>query len=156
MTLVLQAAIEVENLAGHLYTEALTNALAVHLLRRYDTCRPPAGAYPSKLSKPKLRRTTAYIEAHLEEALSLTEIAAVAHMSPDHFGRLFRDATGRTPHQYVIMCRIERAKHLLVETALPIIDIGHQVGFTDQSYFTAVFRKHMATTPKAYRADTRR
>jgi AraC family transcriptional regulator len=77
-------------------------------------------------------------------------------MSPDHFGRLFRDATGRTPHQYVIMCRIERAKHLLVETALPIIDIGRQVGFTDQSYFTAVFRKLMASTPKAYRADTPR
>jgi AraC family transcriptional regulator len=75
-------------------------------------------------------------------------------MTPDHFGRLFRDATSQTPHQYVIMCRIERAKHLLVETALPIIDIGHQVGFTDQSYFTAVFRKHMATTPKAYRAAT--
>jgi AraC-like DNA-binding protein len=54
------------------------------------------------------------------------------------------------------MCRIERAKHLLVETALPIIDIGRQVGFTDQSYFTAVFQKHMATTPKAYRADTPR
>ena len=156
MTLVLQAAIEAQGVLGRLYAEAMTNALAVHLLRRYEACKPPAGASPSKLSKPKLRRTTEYIEAHLEEALSLPEIAAVVQMSPDHFGRLFRHATGQTPYQYVIMCRIERAKHLLVETALPIIDISHQVGFRDQSYFTAVFRKHTAMTPKTYRANTPR
>jgi AraC family transcriptional regulator len=54
------------------------------------------------------------------------------------------------------MRRIKRAKRLLMESALPIIDIAHPVGFTDQSYFTAVFRKHVATTPKAYRSDTQR
>ena len=80
----------------------------------------------------------------------------MAQTSPAHFARLFRQATGQTPHQYVIMCRIERAKRLLTETEWPIIEIGHQVGFTDQSYFTAVFRKHVATTPNAYRADTQR
>ena len=134
----------------------MTNALAVHLLRRYETCRPPAGACPGGLSKPKLRRTTAYIEAHLAHELSLTELAAVAQTSPAHFARLFKQETGRTPLQYVIMCRIERAKQLLRETEWPIIEIGHQVGFTDQSYFTAVFRKYVATTPKAYRGDTQR
>jgi AraC family transcriptional regulator len=80
----------------------------------------------------------------------------VAQMSPDHFARLFRQATGRTPHQYVVICRIERAKRLLRETEWPIIDISRQVGFTDQSYFTAVFRRHVATTPKAYRDDAHR
>jgi AraC family transcriptional regulator len=103
-----------------------------------------------------LRRTTAYIEAHLAHELSLTEIAAVTQTSPDHFARLFRQATGQTPHHYVIMCRIERAKQLLRETEWPIIEIGRQVGFTDQSYFTAVFRKHVATTPRVYRADAQR
>jgi AraC family transcriptional regulator len=156
MTLVLQAAIDAEGLPGRLYAEALTNALAVHLLRRYETCRPPAGACPHGLSKPKLRRTTAYIEAHLAHELSVIELAAVAQTSPAYFARLFRQATGQTPHQYVIMCRIERAKRLLLETEGSIIDIGHQVGFTDQSYFTAVFRKHVTITPKAYRDDTTR
>jgi AraC family transcriptional regulator len=74
-------------------------------------------------------------------------------MSPDHFARLFKQATGRTPHQYVVIRRIERAKRLLRETEWPIIDLSRQVGFQDQSYFTAVFRKHAATTPKAYRDD---
>jgi AraC-like DNA-binding protein len=156
MTLVLQAAIDAEGLPGRLYAEALTNALAVHLLRRYGTCRPPVGAWTGGLSKTRLHRTTDYIEAHLEHELSLAEIAAVAQMSPAHFARLFKQETGRTPLQYVIICRIERAKRLLTETAWPIIDIGHRVGFTDQSYFTAVFRKHVATTPKAYRDGTHR
>ena len=156
MVLVLQAETEAEGVADRLYARSLADALAVHLLRRLGTCRPSMEARTGSLSKHKLRRTTEYIEAHLEEALSLTDIAAVAQTSPDHFARLFRHATGRTPHQYIIMCRIERAKRLLVETTLPIIDISRQVGFTDQSYFTAVFRKHVSTTPKAYRAESQR
>jgi AraC-like DNA-binding protein len=156
IVLVLQAETEAEGVADRLYARSLADALAVHLLRRLGTCRPSMEMRIGGLSKHKLRRTTEYIEAHLDEALSLTDIAAVAQMSPDHFARLFRHATGRTPHQYVLLCRIARAKHLLVETTLPIIDISHQVGFTHQSYFTAVFRKHVSTTPKAYRADTPR
>jgi AraC family transcriptional regulator len=156
ITLVLQAEIDAECLASRLYAESLANALVVHFLRRYATCRPPLVAWSGGLSKPKLRRTTEYIEAHLEEELSLTEIAAVAETSPAHFGRLFRQVTGRTPHQYIIVRKIERAKRLLTESTLPIIDISRQVGFTDQSYFTAVFRKHVTTTPKTYRGDTQR
>jgi AraC family transcriptional regulator len=156
MTLVLQATIDAEGVFGRLYAESLTHALAMHLLRRFEACWPPAESNPGRLSTPKLRRTTEYIEAHLAHELSLTELAAVAQTSPDHFARLFRQATGQTPYHYVIMCRIERAKRLLRETEWPIIEISHQTGFTDQSYFTAVFRKHVATTPKAYRGDTQR
>jgi AraC family transcriptional regulator len=152
--LVLQAAIDARSVEGRLYAESLTHALAAHLLRRCETCLLPAGMGPAGLSKPKLRRTTDYIEAHLAHECSVAELAAVTQTSPDHFTRLFREATGQTPHQYVILCRIARAKQLLTETASPIIEIGQQIGFTDQSYFTAVFRKHVATTPNAYRADT--
>jgi AraC family transcriptional regulator len=148
ITLVLQAAIDAKDMPGRLYAEALTNALAVHLRRRYAACQPPAEADPGGLSKPELRRTLAYIEAHLAQELSVTELMAVAQTSPAYFARLFRLATGQTPHQYVIMRRIERVRRLLRETEWPIIDIGHHVGFTDQSYFTAVFRKHVTTTPK--------
>jgi AraC-like DNA-binding protein len=156
ITPVLKTEIEAEGVAGRLYAELLINALAVHLLRRLRTCRPSVEERTGSLSKHKLRRTTEYIEAHLEEALSLTDIAAIAQTSPDYFARLFRHATGRTPHQCIIRCRIERAKRLLLETALPIIDISRQVGFTDQSYFTAVFRNHVSTTPKAYRTESQR
>ena len=73
-------------------------------------------------------------------------------LSPDHFARRFKHATGQTPHQYVLGCRIARAKQLLAETDMPISTISLHVGCTDQSAFTALFRKHVTLSPKAYRA----
>src|SRR4029450_563997 len=105
---------------------------------------------------PPIYRTIVYILAHLEHPLSLTELAAVAQMSPAHFARLFKGATGQTPHQYVIRCRIERAQHWLRETTLPLHEIGARVGYADHSHFTALFRQSVATTPKAYRDATSR
>ena len=58
---------------------------------------------------------------------------------------------GLSPHQYVIKCRIERAKFLLTYTQLPILEIALQVGCYGQSNFTTLFRKHIGITPKAYR-----
>ena len=156
VALVLQATGDADNAAEQLYAEVLTNALAVHLLRRYAACKHTAPEMTGGLSPAKLRRTIAYIQAHLEEELSLTTLAALVHLSPDHFARLFRRATGQTPHQYVLGCRIARAKQLLAETDMPLSTIGLQVGCTDQSYFTALFRKHVSMTPKAYRDATSR
>lgn len=148
----LQAAVAPEGMAGRLYAEALASALADHLLRRYAACRQCERVFSGGLTPSTLQRTTAYIQMHLKHKLSLAELAAVAQMSPAHFARLFKCATGQTPHQYVIMCRMERAKQLLTETTLPLIEISAQVGCADQSHFTALFRQHVATTPKSYRA----
>jgi len=155
MALVLQATVEAEGVAGCLYAEALANALAVHLLRRYAIGRHRDQPFHGGLTVCKLHRTTAYILAHLEHKLSLAELAAVAQISPAHFARLFKCATKQTPHQYVITCRMERAKHLLTETTLLLHEVGAQVGCADQSHFTALFRKHVSMPPKAYRNTTR-
>jgi AraC family transcriptional regulator len=151
MGLVLWVAFTAEEMAGRLYAEALTNALAVHFLHRYAAYGHTAQEAPGGLSPSKLRQTIAYIQAHLEHTLSLAALADVAQLSPNHFAHLFKLATGQTPHQYVLGCRIARAKQLLAETDMPLSTIGPQVGLTDQSYFTALFRKYVAMTPKAYR-----
>jgi AraC family transcriptional regulator len=156
MALVLQAAVEAEDVAGCLYAETLANALAVHLLRRYAIGRHLEQPVHGGLTPCKLHRTIAYILAHLEHKLSLSELAAVVQISPAHFTRLFKGATGQTPHQYVIRCRMERAKQLLTETTLPLHDIGARVGYADQSHFTALFRQYVTTTPKAHRDVTSR
>jgi AraC family transcriptional regulator len=148
----LQAAVAPEGLAGRLYAEALAKALADHLLQRYAACRQCEQAFSGGLTPSTLQRTVAYVQAHLEHKLPLAELAAVAQMSPAHFARLFKCATGQTPHQYVITCRMERAKQLLTETTLPLHEISARVGCADQSPFTALFRQHVATTPKSYRA----
>jgi AraC-like DNA-binding protein len=156
MALVLQAAVDAEGVAGGLYAEALANALAVHLLSRAALVRPLDQPWHGGLTPSTLHRTIAYILAHLEHPLSLTELAAVAQMSSAHFARLFKGATGQTPHQYVLRCRMERAQHLLTETMLPLHEIGARVGYADQSHFTALFRQSVASTPKAYRDATSR
>jgi AraC family transcriptional regulator len=154
ITLVLQAACDIDVLTDRLYAESLATALALHFLRRYAASGPSAPAVLGGLSPAKLSRTIAYIEAHLEDALPLATLAAVVQMSPNHFAHLFKQGTGLTPHHYIRECRITRAKQLLAETDLPLSAIGPQVGCTDQSYFTALFRKHVGMTPKAYRAAT--
>jgi AraC family transcriptional regulator len=154
--LVLQATRAADSAAGRLYAEILANALAVHVIRRYAASRPSGREVPSGLSPAKLQRTIAYIQAHLDQELSLTTLAAVVHLSPDHFARLFRQSTGRPPHQYVLWYRIEHAKRLLAETDVPLSAIGLQIGCTDQSHFTALFRRHVGATPKAYRDATQR
>jgi AraC family transcriptional regulator len=156
MNLVVQVTFAAEGGASRLYAEALADALAVHFLRRYAACVPTRGAGNGGLSPAKLQRTLAYIQAHLAQDLSLTTLATLVHLSPDHFARLFKQATGRSPHQYVLWCRMERAKQILAETDVPLSLIGLQVGCTDQSAFTALFRKHVAMTPKAYRAAAQR
>jgi AraC family transcriptional regulator len=156
IALVLQAAVAAEGVADRLYAESLANALVVHFFRRYAVSSQPGRACPGGLTPSKLRRTTAHIQARLAHELSLVELAGVAQISPAHFARLFKHATGQTPHQYVILCRIECAKRLLAETEVPLSAVGQRIGYADQSHFTALFRKHVATTPKAYRDATYR
>jgi AraC family transcriptional regulator len=156
IVLLLQVTSTADSILGRLSTELLANALAVHLLERYAACAQPGREVPGGLPPSKLRRTIAHIQAHLEHELSLATLAAVAQMSPAHFARLFKQATGQTPHQYVMRCRIKRAKQLLAETDLSLSEIGYQVGCADQSHFTALFRRYVATTPRAYRSETQR
>ena len=155
IVLVLQAVSAAEDVAGQLYAEALTEALVVHVLRRYAASQAVLSAATGGLPPYKLRRTLAYIQAHLAEKLSLTTLAAVAQMSPSHFAHLFKHATGLAPHQYVLRCRMEHAKRLLASTDLALMDIVHQVGCADHSHFTALFRKHVTMTPKAYRSHAK-
>ena len=135
--------------------QVLAEALVGHVLRRYAAARPVRPEATGGIAPYKLRRTLAYIQAHLEEPVSLVTLAAVAQMSSTHFAHLFKHATGLAPHQYVLRCRMEQAKRLLAETDLSLMDIVHQVGCADHSHFTALFRKHVTMTPKAYRNHTR-
>ena len=157
ITLVLRAALAGEGVAGHLYTQSLTDALVVHFLRRYSTTQSllRQGSKMGGLSPYKLRRTLAYIKDHLSQSLSLVQLAAVGQTSPAHFARLFKLAMGLTPHQYVIACRMEHAKQLLAETDVPLSEVALRVGCTDHSHFSALFRAHVDLTPTAYRVKTR-
>jgi AraC family transcriptional regulator len=142
--------------SGSLYGESLGLALAVHVLKRYSISKTVILEPSEGLQAQKLQQVIDYINYNLEATVTLKEIAAVAEMSPYYFARQFKLSTGLPPHQYVIQCRINRAKILLTENKLPIVEIAHCVGCSNQSNFTALFRKYLGITPKAYREQTRR
>ena len=150
--LALLAELEAEGPGGRLYAESLANLLAVHLLRHYTAAGPLAGrAFKGGLSGRSLRRVKAFIADNYESDLSLAELARVGGMSTFHFAREFKRATGTTPHQYLIKFRVERAKALLAESEMPLVEVGSRAGFSHQSHFTRLFRKWTGTTPGAFR-----
>ena len=131
------------------YAESMSTALSAHLLRRHSSHR--IKDYSGGLSKSQLREAIAYIHEHLNQNLTLAELASVVYLSPHYFAHLFKQSTGRSPHQYVTHCRMEQAKRLLRQQELTIVEICQQVGFQNQSHFTRVFRQYTQTTPKVYR-----
>ncbi|GAA6622685.1 helix-turn-helix domain-containing protein [Scytonema sp. NUACC26] len=149
----LKEELEAGEASSRLYIDALTTALAAHLIRRYATRHHDLGDYTGRLPKLKLQSVLDYIHAYLDLDLSVGELAAIAQMSRYHFSRLFKQSTGLSPHQYVLQCRIEKAKQLLQEPELPITEIYQLLGFQSQSHFTKVFHKHTGITPKAYRGN---
>ncbi|MCI0336364.1 MAG: AraC family transcriptional regulator [Acidobacteria bacterium] len=136
---------------GRLYAESLVNTLAVHLLRHYSTDSVVPDLHFGGLPVHKLRRVRDFIDENLEGDLSLVEIAQAADLSPYHFARSFKQTTGLTPIQFLMQRRIDYAKRLLIESELPIVEVGLSAGFKNQSHFTTLFRKLTAMTPRAYR-----
>ncbi len=149
--LALKAELETGCVAGRLYGESLATALAIQLLRKYSASEPTLRNYIGRLASHKLRLATDFINKNLERDVSLAEIATAVEMNPYYFTRTFKQATGRTPHQYIIEQRVKRAKQFLAETDLLIIEIAYRTGFSSQSHFTACFHKLTGTTPKVYR-----
>src|SRR5262249_4051661 len=140
-------------LGGCVYEEALAAALAVHLMRHHSTRRQTFPHYASGLSPYRLRRVIEYIAHHIERDLSLSELAGLIDISPYHFARMFKQSTGVAPHRYVLGKRIERAKNLLTDKDLSIVDVCLAIGLQNQSHFCAAFHKIVGVTPTRYRNE---
>jgi AraC family transcriptional regulator len=135
-----------------LYIDAIARLMAAHLAQRYSarsssirTLPPPA------ICRRKLQRVIDFIEENLGANLSLETMAAEAEISALYFARTFRAAIGRSPHQYVIARRLERAKELLRNTDMPLEDVASLVGFSSQSHLSHCFMQHVGITPGRYR-----
>lgn len=153
MGLALKAELEAAGADSRFYAESMATALSAHLLRRYCSTNKEVKDYRGGLPPYKLREAINYINEHLDKKLTLAEISSAVQMSSHYFASLFKQSTGLTPHQYVMKCRIDKAKELLLKQDLTLVEICQQVGFENQSHFTRVFRQHAQTTPKAYRIE---
>jgi AraC-like DNA-binding protein len=104
-----------------------------------------------QVSSLNLERLDGYISDNLARRISVAELAHVACLSPSHFHALFKDSVGLTPHQYLLKARLDRASRLLRESALPLIRIAEECGFSSQSALTTAMRRYLGLTPKRVR-----
>ncbi len=96
-----------------------------------------------------------WLQEHYAEPLKLETLATKFGLSDRHFARRFKEATGKTPTVYLQILRFQHAKDLLQSTNLSIQEVAFQTGFSNTSYFSALFKKQLGTTPKEYRKTVR-
>jgi len=139
-------------IGSQLLIDSLTQALAIHLIRRYSDQNLSNGRLIS-VPKWRIRRAQDFIRENLTNSVSLEEIVhAAGDVSPYHFSRLFKQATGLSPYQYLIECRVLAAQELLrANRRLSLAEIAFRCGFADQSAFTRCFRQRTGLTPKQFR-----
>ena len=141
-----------DGVLDNILADALSTALAVRILRYYIDPSAIQLAPSSGLSRKRLQRVRDYIEAHLDDRLTLTDLAGVACLSPYHFSRSFKQAVGVGPQRYVMQRRLKRARTLMRRTNQPLAWIAQESGFSDQSHLTSVFRRETGLTPGQFRA----
>lgn len=134
-----------------LYVESLLETAALHLLRHYAAAKPRVHEMPRCLAPHALRCLYDYIEANLDQPLTLEELGRVVQYSPSHLARLFHLATSQTLHHYVVLRRLERAKLLLTTTDLPLHQVAAVAGFSDQSQLSKQYRRVYGFAPSAER-----
>ena len=135
---------------GNLYVQSLTQQITVHLLRRYATTTKSNTdeTMADDDARQRIKPALDYIHAHLNQSLSVDDIAAVAHLTTYHFTRVFKQATGFTPHQYVIEQRVAQAVNLLQANQLSIAQVAVEVGFNDQSHLSRHIKRNTGFTPR--------
>ena len=134
----LQADLAQGSPAGPLVGESLIAALIAQL------------AAPGKLTARACDRAIDLIDARFASPISLQALADACGLGVRHLSRAFREATGRSPHQYLLHRRVEAAK-VLIRQGLPLAEVAGQCGFSDQSQLTRTFMQHAGTTPGRFR-----
>ena len=139
-----------------LYAETLWTQIAIQLLWHHSSLTPPTGTQETAaLADRRVADVIAYLEANLARDTSLSDLAALVKLSPAHFLRAFKKATGRTPLRYRAELRAARACELLHDPALNMTDIALSLGYASHSHFCTSFRRLRGVSPSAYRAGIR-
>ncbi|HAY48301.1 AraC family transcriptional regulator [uncultured Thalassospira sp.] len=133
---------------------AMSNAgqlLMGHMLRSYSTRRDLGFAVRGGLSPVVKRRVFDFVEAHLDQPLTIEDLAEVADLSAYHFARMFRKTVGEAPHKFVLRQRIERAMEMLRDDRASVAEIALATGFSSQAHLTTRFSHFTGLTPAKYR-----
>ncbi|MEC5161830.1 AraC family transcriptional regulator [Janthinobacterium sp. CG_23.3] len=128
----------------------MTHAMLSHLLQSQSMRRPQAGLRGG-LAPAVRRRLAEFIDAHLGQPLTLGLLAQLACLSEFHLARMFRLSFGMPPSAWIAARRLERARALLKDGALPLQHIAQACGYADLSHFSHRFRAGVGVAPSRYR-----
>ena len=135
---------------GRLYADSLAYAIVARLLCLNEKISPPARSESSPLPGHLVQRVIERMR-DLSADLDLDTLAAETGYSQRHFIRMFRAATGQTPHHFLINLRLDHAKKLLRLNRASLIDVAAACGFSSHAHMTHVFRRVLGVTPSDYR-----
>jgi transcriptional regulator GlxA family with amidase domain len=144
-------------LIGDDFDDALVNRVCEQVLT--DRVRSPGDRQRLPLrarlgvQNSKVLTIIELMEAHLSEPLSLLDIADHVGLSRRQIERLFRTEMGRSPARYYLEIRLDRARHLLIQSSLPVVEVAVACGFVSASHFSKCYRELYARSPQQERLD---
>ena len=138
------------DLAGSLQVQSLVSRLLV-LVSRQTARELHTDSSFSHSHRAVMVETENFIRSHMAESLTLEQLSARVQFSPSHFHTIFTAWFGKTPHEFVLSCRIDEAKVSLRSDRCSLIEIAGDCGFSSQSHFCAQFKKSTGQTPLQYR-----
>jgi AraC family transcriptional regulator len=152
LVLVIKAALQNGAAADRLYMDTVAQMIAVHLARRHSSrSRDVSSTTMKPFPGWRTQHLIEFIEEHIAGDLSLDAMAKEVKMCPLYLPRAFKAAVGKSPHQYVLDRRIERAKDLLRNTDAPIVEVALSAGFSSQSHLSNWFQRVVGISPGDYR-----
>ncbi len=133
----------------------VARAIVARMIAKYSTRASDDLNADAGLSYPVLQKVFAFIDDNLHQRISAEQLAPLASVGGAQFSRLFKRATDVTLHQYIIKRRVDKARNLLADTTMPIIEIAQECGFADQVHLTRFFGRIMGVSPAQFRKKQR-
>jgi len=139
--------------SGRLFLDSIEQALAVALVNGYAVRHRSVQTYRGGLGCARLRRIKEFVDAKMEDELTLCQMAQSVELTTAHFSRMFRKSTGESPHHFVLRHRVERVKEMLRAAETRVLDVAVACGFKTQQHFARVFRQMCRVSPTEYRQE---
>ena len=136
--------------SGHEY---LCAALLLQLLTIISRKHELSKIHVDRESEKRINRALEVIYRSISTDISIDDLARECCLSSGHFSHLFKEIVGVSPHSYIIFLRMDKARELLLNTRLPIREVGELVGCPDQNYFSRLFKKHTGMSPSEFRKN---
>jgi AraC family transcriptional regulator len=143
---------------GDLATSSLLTLIGIHVCRwgrsRAGGSTGHNARKATRLSAPEVSRCTELLNSRLDENMSLADLAREFDLSPFHFARMFKRATGFPPHEFQLQLRVRRGQELLrTRRGMSVAEVASELGFADESHFRRHFKRIIGLTPGRYRAQ---